>query len=36
VLAVAVFAGTLGVAVAGRGALKELWLLPKALERFVD
>jgi len=34
--AVAIFAGLLGIGVAGRSALKELGLLPKALERFVD
>ncbi|HYB27942.1 MAG TPA: hypothetical protein VEF89_15090 [Solirubrobacteraceae bacterium] len=34
--AVAIFAGLLTIGVAGRGALKELGLLPKALERFVD
>jgi hypothetical protein len=34
--AVAIFAGLLTMGVAGRGALKELGLLPKALERFVD
>jgi hypothetical protein len=34
--AVAIFAGLLGIAVGGRGALKELGLLPKALERLVD
>jgi len=34
--AVAIFAGLLGIAVGGRGALKELGLLPKALERWVD
>ena len=34
--AVAIFGGLLGIGVAGRGALKELGLLPKALERFVD
>ncbi len=28
--------GLLGIGVAGRGALKELGLLPKALERFLD
>ena len=33
--AVAIFAGLLGIGVAGRGALKELGLLPKALERWV-
>jgi hypothetical protein len=33
--AVAIFAGLLTMGVAGRGALKELGLLPKALERFV-
>jgi hypothetical protein len=33
--AVAVFAGLLTMGVAGRGALKELGLLPRALERFV-
>jgi len=33
--AVAVFAGLLTMGVAGRSALKELGLLPKALERFV-
>lgn len=33
--AVALFAGLLTMSVAGRGALKELGLLPKALERFV-
>lgn len=33
--AVAVFAGLLTMSVAGRSALKELGLLPKALERFV-
>ncbi len=32
--AVAIFAGLLTMGVAGRGALKELGLLPKALERF--
>ena len=34
--AVGIFAGLLGMGVAGRGALKELGLLPKVLERFVD
>ena len=34
--AVAIFGGLLTAGVAGRGALKELGLLPKALERFVD
>jgi hypothetical protein len=34
--AVAIFGGLLTIGVAGRGALKELGLLPKALERFVD
>ena len=34
--AVAIFAGLLTAGVAGRGALKELGLLPKALERWVD
>ncbi len=33
--AVAIFAGLLTMSFAGRGALKELGLLPKALERFV-
>jgi hypothetical protein len=33
--AVAIFAGLLTMGVAGRSALKELGLLPKALERFV-
>jgi hypothetical protein len=33
--AVAIFGGLLTIGVAGRGALKELGLLPKALERFV-
>ncbi len=33
--AVAIFGGLLTMGVAGRGALKELGLLPKALERFV-
>ena len=32
--AVAIFAGLLTMGVAGRGALNELGLLPKALERF--
>ncbi len=32
--AVAIFGGLLGMGVAGRGALKELGLLPKWLERF--
>jgi hypothetical protein len=32
--AVAIFGGLLSIGVAGRGALKELGLLPKALERF--
>jgi hypothetical protein len=32
--AVAIFAGLLAMSVAGRSALKELGLLPKALERF--
>ena len=32
--AVAIFAGVLTMSFAGRGALKELGLLPKALERF--
>jgi hypothetical protein len=34
--AVALFGGLLTIGVAGRGALNELGLLPKALERFVD
>jgi len=34
--AVAIFGGLLTIGVAGRGALKELGLLPKALEQFVD
>ena len=34
--AVAIFGGLLTAGVAGRGALKELGLLPKALERWVD
>jgi hypothetical protein len=34
--AVAIFGGLLTAGVAGRGALKELGLLPKALERFVN
>jgi hypothetical protein len=34
--AVAIFGGLLTIGVAGRGALKELGLLPKALARFVD
>jgi hypothetical protein len=34
--AVAIFAGLLGMGVAGRGALKELGLVPEVLERFVD
>jgi hypothetical protein len=34
--AVAIFGGLLTMGVAGRSALKELGLLPKALERFVD
>ena len=33
--AVAIFAGLLAISVMGRGALKELGLLPKAIERFV-
>ena len=32
--AVAIFGGLLAIGVAGRGALKELGLLPKALERW--
>jgi hypothetical protein len=32
---VAIFGGLLTMGVAGRGALNELGLLPKALERFV-
>ena len=34
--AVAIFGGLLGIGFAGRGALKELGLLPKALERWVE
>lgn len=34
--AVAIFGGLLTMGVAGRSALKELGLLPKVLERFVD
>jgi hypothetical protein len=34
--AVAIFAGLLTIGLTGRTALKELGLLPKALERFVD
>jgi hypothetical protein len=34
--AVAIFGGLLGIGFAGRGALKELGLLPKALEHWAD
>ena len=34
--AVAIFGGLLGIGFAGRSALKELGLLPKVLERWVD